>query len=182
MIKINSGWLDPVRRIESPNADDRPADITVDLIVLHNISLPPNEFGGEDIIHLFCNQLDPNKHPYFKTIAHLRVSSHLLIERQGNIVQFVPFHRRAWHAGESCYQGRVACNDFSIGIELEGSDHIPYSEAQYATLFEVLACLLEHYPALNAQQIVGHQHIAPDRKTDPGESFNWTRLRQRFAI
>ncbi len=180
-MKIISGWLDPVRRIESPNADDRPTDSAVDLIVLHNISLPPNEFGGEDIIHLFCNQLDTDKHPYYKSIAHLRVSSHLLIERQGSIIQFVPFHRRAWHAGQSCYQGRIACNDFSIGIELEGCDHIAYSDAQYKTLFAVLDCLIQYYPKLNAQQIVGHQHIAPDRKTDPGESFNWTRLRHHFS-
>ena len=180
-MKIESGWLVPVRRVESPNSDERPLGTTIDLIVLHNISLPPNEFGGPHIVHLFCNQLDADEHPYFKTIASLRVSSHLLVDRSGAIIQFVPFHQRAWHAGQSCYQGRDACNDFSIGIELEGSDQIPYTEAQYAVLFDILAILMRHYPAVTAERIVGHQHIAPQRKTDPGAAFNWKRLRQQFA-
>jgi len=159
----------------SPHHDERPSLIPVDLLVIHNISLPPNEFGGPHIEHLFLATLDPSAHPYFAEIAHLRVSAHVVIHRDGSMVQYVPFHKRAWHAGVSQFGEREACNDFSIGIELEGADDIPYTDAQYQALIEVTKALLQVYPAIATDRIVGHQHIASDRKTDPGPSFDWTR-------
>ena len=163
--------LDPVRYIASPNANERPAGVAVSLIVIHGISLPPGQYGNGAIEALFTNQLDPNKHPDFKKIATLKVSAHLVIERDGKITQFVPFDKRAWHAGDSSYQDRSGCNDFSIGIELEGCDTEPYTEVQYRELAIVTRLLLSRYPTLSAQRIVGHSDIAPERKTDPGPNF-----------
>ncbi len=173
--EIDSGWLRAARRAPSPNQDERPPGVAIDLLVIHNISLPPGEFGGPWIEDLFLNRLDANEHPYFGEIHQLRVSAHLLIDRGGRLTQFVPFDKRAWHAGISCHDGRERCNDFSIGIELEGGDEIPYSDAQYAALRNTTRTLLNHYPALSQQRITGHCDIAPGRKTDPGPAFDWTR-------
>jgi len=173
---IENGWLSGIRRTPSPNFDERPAGATIDLLVIHGISLPPGQFGGGWIEALFGNCLDRSAHPYFQEIDGLLVSSHLVIYRTGEICQFVPFHMRAWHAGESCYEGRSCCNDFSIGIELEGCDDIPYEDAQYSALAAVVRTLMTHYPAITQERITGHSDIAPGRKTDPGESFSWERL------
>ena len=175
-IDTSSGLITPVRYTPSPNCDERPNAEDVSLIVVHNMSLPPNEFGGDGINQLFTNQLDPNEHTYYQEIHELRVSSHLLIRRDGEVVQYVPFHQRAWHAGESSYCGRKGCNDFSIGIELEGADDIPYEDVQYARLNEVIDTLCQAYPDLSRQHITGHCDIAPGRKTDPGPAFDWQRL------
>ncbi len=175
---ITTGLFPDARQTPSPNCDDRPIEAGIDLIVVHGISLPPGEFGGPWINALFTNTLDPTAHPYFRNIQHLRVSTHLLIRRDGELVQYVPLQRRAWHAGQSCFAGRERCNDFSIGIELEGTDTIPYTAAQYRRLAAVIATLLTHYPALSPERIVGHCDIAPGRKTDPGPAFDWSRLRQ----
>ncbi len=179
-MKINdeTGLLDQARQVRSPNYDQRPAGMLPELIVIHNISLPPGEFGGAAIDDLFTNQLDAAAHPYFASIADLRVSAHILIRRDGELVQYVPFGQRAWHAGQSAYAGRTRCNDFSIGIELEGTDDVPYADVQYQQLSALIGCLLGHYPSLSAEHIAGHVDIAPGRKTDPGESFDWQRLRQ----
>lgn len=159
--------------IESPNYDERPRDTDIELIVVHNISLPPNVFGGSYVKDFFLNKLDTQAHPYFKEIGNIKVSSHLLIERSGKLIQFVPFDKRAWHAGESCFQNRQCCNDFSIGIELEGADTIQYTDAQYQVLRAAILCLQIKYPGLSSNQIVGHSDIAPGRKTDPGDAFDW---------
>jgi len=177
-IDVATGLLSPARYLPSPNCDDRPDPRDLSLIVVHNISLPPNEFGGEGIDQLFTNQLDPEEHPYYQQIHTLRVSSHLLIRRDGGIVQYVPFHQRAWHAGESSYCGRSTCNDFSIGIELEGADDIPYEDVQYTRLNEVIETLCNSYPTLSYDHITGHCDIAPGRKTDPGPVFDWQRVSQ----
>lgn len=177
MIDRDTGLLVDARQQPSPNCDDRPAGCEIELLVIHNISLPPGEFGGDYIDQLFCNCLRASDHPYFAGIAGLRVSSHLLIRRDGATVQYVPFGRRAWHAGESRFQGREACNDYSIGIELEGTDDLPYSESQYESLATVTAALMSIYPALDIPRIVGHCDIAPGRKTDPGPAFNWSHYR-----
>jgi AmpD protein len=176
-----TGLLAGARQCPSPNCDDRPADEAPTLIVLHGISLPPGEFGGPWIDQLFTNRLDPGAHPSFATLADLRVSAHVLLRRDGTAVQYVPFHRRAWHAGASCYQGRERCNDYSIGIELEGADDQPYTDAQYAALTATVRALLQAYPALDAARITGHSDIAPGRKTDPGPHFDWPRLRQMLV-
>lgn len=173
-----TGLLDAARRRPSPNHDERPDEMAVDLIVVHGISLPPGEFGGPWIDALFTNALDPDAHPYFRTIADLRVSAHLLIRRDGDLAQYVPFHRRAWHAGVSNFAGRSRCNDFSIGIELEGTDHLPYDDRQYSRLATVIAALRTTYPSLTSDRLVGHADIAPGRKTDPGPAFDWARLRR----
>jgi AmpD protein len=152
-----------------------------ELIVIHNISLPPGEFGGDWIEALFTNRLDPAAHPYFTQVHRLRVSTHLLIRRSGVIIQFVPFHQRAWHAGKSNYCGRDQCNDFSIGIELEGTDDIDYESVQYKKLAEVIRALVAAYPSLSRDRIAGHEHIAPGRKTDPGPAFDWGRFRLLLA-
>lgn len=170
-------WLIPARHCPSPNCNERPDLASIRLIVVHGISLPPGEFGGPWIDALFCNQLDPLQHPYFESIAALTVSAHLLIRRDGEIVQYVPFDKRAWHAGQSCWQGCDNCNDFSIGIELEGTDSLPYTNVQYEQLAKVVHLLNRHYP-LTQHQLAGHSDIAPGRKTDPGESFEWPRLHQ----
>ena len=181
-LKVVSGsWLSGAVRVLSPNSDERPADQAVDLLVIHSISLPPGEYGGPYIDQLFTNTLDPNRHSYFPQLMGLRVSSHLLIRRDGRCVQYVPFTRRAWHAGVSSFEGRSACNDFSIGVELEGTDQDPYTDAQYATLVASTRCLMDAFPHITPQRIVGHSDIAPGRKTDPGPAFDWDRYRLLLA-
>jgi AmpD protein len=170
---IMEGCLRQAQQCASPNCNERPPNTEISLLVIHNISLPPGEYGGGFVQALFCNELDCSVHPYFSRLAQLQVSAHLLIEREGRILQFVPFHQRAWHAGESVYQGRDNCNDFSIGIELEGCDDEPYTEQQYRALADVTRTLLESYPALAPDRIVGHSTIAPGRKSDPGPAFDW---------
>ncbi|HAO32822.1 MAG TPA: 1,6-anhydro-N-acetylmuramyl-L-alanine amidase AmpD [Candidatus Competibacter sp.] len=176
-----TGLLDAARFRPSPHCDDRPADVAVDLIVVHGISLPPGDFGGPWIDALFTHALDPDAHPYFQTLAGLRVSAHLLVRRNGELLQYVPFHRRAWHAGESVYAGRCRCNDFSIGIELEGTDQLPYDDRQYPRLAAAITALRAAYPTLHPDRLAGHSDIAPGRKTDPGPSFDWNRLRRLLA-
>lgn len=171
-------WLDEARRIPSPNCDARPDFCTIDLLVIHNISLPPGQFGGPYIDRLFLNTLCPDDHPYFAGIAGLRVSSHLLIDRQGRVTQYVPFTHRAWHAGVSVFHGRERCNDFSIGIELEGTDDSPYAEAQYRQLASVTRVLTAAWPGITPGHIVGHADISPGRKTDPGPAFDWRGYRR----
>jgi len=171
------GWLSDVSRCCSPNYNERPDEAMISLLVIHNISLPPGQFGGGYIHDFFTNQLNPGGDPFFTEIADMQVSAHLLIERTGTVTQFVPFAKRAWHAGRSCFQQRENCNDFSIGIELEGTDAEPYTDEQYQTLSTITHVLMGHYPALVAQNIVGHSDIAPGRKTDPGPSFDWERYR-----
>lgn len=171
-----SGLLEGATYIESPNFDTRPDDTDISLLVLHNISLPPGEFGGQGITQLFTNQLDKGEHPYYEDIHHLEVSSHLLIRRDGTVIQYVPFHLRAWHAGVSCFAGRTVCNDYSIGIELEGTDDKLFRDAQYWTLEKVLHALITAYPSLSPEKITGHEQIAPMRKTDPGPCFDWHRV------
>ncbi len=170
----DDGWLSLACRCPSPNFNQRP-DTPISLVVVHNISLPPCQFGGSYIEQLFTNCLNPNEHPYFAQIAHLQVSAHLLIRRTGEVVQFVSFTARAWHAGQSLYQGRANCNDFSIGIELEGADEIPYEQVQYQQLAKIICGLKKSYPAI-AEHITGHSNIAPERKTDPGPAFDWSML------
>ena len=172
-----SGLIDIARQVPSPNFDERPDNCRPELIVIHNISLPPGEFGGSAIDAFFTNKLNAAAHPYFAEISNMRVSAHVLIERDGRIVQYVPFTKRAWHAGASCYNGRTACNDFSIGIELEGTDDLPYTDSQYRQLAALIDALLIAYPGLSAERMVGHSDIAPGRKTDPGVSFDWRRLK-----
>lgn len=173
---IDQGWISVATVVASPNTDLRPDEADISLLVIHNISLPPGQFGGCHVAELFTNTLDPTSHPYFTEIADLKVSAHLLIDRQGAVTQFVPFHRRAWHAGVSHFDGRSACNDYSIGIELEGTDTEPYADQQYACLGQVTECLMAEYPALTAKRIRGHSDIAPSRKTDPGPAFDWQRF------
>jgi AmpD protein len=176
IIDRDEGVLASARQCPSPNQDARPAGAEIDLVVLHGISLPPGRYGGGEIEALFCNKLGWNCHPYFDAIRGLRVSAHLLLRRDGELVQFVPFAARAWHAGESCFRGQANCNDRSIGIELEGEDETAYDDRQYAALIPVLGALLRHYPALSARRIAAHSDIAPGRKTDPGPAFDWLRL------
>ncbi|ORU91513.1 MAG: N-acetyl-anhydromuranmyl-L-alanine amidase [Cycloclasticus sp. symbiont of Bathymodiolus heckerae] len=178
---IQNGLLSGAIFKESPNQNGRPDSNDIHLIIVHGISLPPEEFGGSCIDDFFLNQLDPTQHSYFEEIHQLKVSSHLLIRRDGSITQYVPFHHRAWHAGVSCHNGKENCNDFSIGIELEGADHILYTEEQYLELSRCCDSLIEHYPALSKEAIVGHCDIAPGRKTDPGESFDWTKFRSLLS-
>jgi len=178
---VTAGWLAPARAVPSPNCDGRPAGCAVDLLVIHGISLPPGQYGGPWIDALFTNSLDPAAHPYFREVADLRVSAHLLIRRDGELVQYVSFERRAWHAGRSCYRGREGCNDYSIGIELEGDDDHPYEAVQYGALADVCQTLFQAYPSLSPQHIVGHCDIAPGRKSDPGPHFDWVRLRALLA-
>ena len=170
------GLLRPARQCPSPNQDERPDGAEPELVVIHGISLPPGEFGGPHIEALFTNSLDPNGHPYFESIAHLRVSAHLLVRRDGELVQFVPLERRAWHAGDSSFRGRDWCNDYAIGIELEGIDDVSYTDEQYGCLAAVLNTIIATYPEINARKIAAHSDIAPGRKTDPGPAFDWLRL------
>lgn len=174
---IGELWLPGLPRQPSPNADERPDGCMVDLLVIHNISLPPGQFGGPFIDDLFLNRLDPTVHPYFRGIAHLEVSAHLLIRRDGAAEQFVALDRRAWHAGQSAFCGRACCNDFSVGIELEGTDDTPFSDAQYARLTDLTRAVRQLFPAIGGDRIVGHSEIAPGRKTDPGPCFDWGRYR-----
>jgi len=176
-MKISQGVLDVAEWLPSPNFGPRP-ETEVSLLVIHNISLPPGQFGGGYIQQFFQNELAVEKHPYFAEIAELQVSSHLLIERSGHLVQFVNLNERAWHAGVSCYQGSENCNDYSIGIELEGCDDQAYTQQQYQILAQVTRALMAQYPAIDAERIVGHEDIAPGRKTDPGPAFDWQHYRQ----
>jgi len=169
----DAGWLSAARRVPSPNCDERPEDEQVRLIVIHAISLPPDEFGGPGIIQLFTNCLDPAAHPYFSQIRGLQVSAHFLLRRDGELIQFVPCSKRAWHAGASNWLGRENCNNFSIGIELEGCDRRPFEEAQYQGLNSLLTELRRRYPIA---AVVGHSDVAPGRKTDPGPCFDWLRV------
>ena len=168
------GLVGNARYIASPNCDERPADCAIELLVVHHISLPPGEFGGNGIVDFFTNRLDPEAHPFYASIAGAKVSAHFLIRRDGELIQFVPCARRAWHAGESSWKGRARCNDFSIGIELEGTGATPFAEAQYGRLAEVTRALTARYPIAD---IAGHSDIAPGRKSDPGPSFDWARYR-----
>jgi N-acetyl-anhydromuramoyl-L-alanine amidase len=181
-LENNSAWLTGVRRVSSPNCDPRPEGNAIDLLVIHCISLPPGEYGGDGIDRLFTNSLDPAAHPYYETIADLRVSAHALIDREGGITQYVPFEHRAWHAGASSFCGRNDCNDFSIGIELEGCDDQPYEQAQYETLAQLTRLLMQAWPGITQERIVGHADIAPGRKTDPGPAFDWTYYRELLKI
>ena len=175
-IDTDSGLIEPARQSPSPNCDDRPGGAAPGLLVVHGISLPPGEFGGPQIEQLFTNRLDWDSHPYFQEIRGLEVSAHLLIRRDGEVIQFVPFTKRAWHAGESLFRGRPCCNDFSIGIELEGEDETPYSDKQYAVLAAVVNAILAAYPGITGRELAAHADIAPGRKTDPGPAFDWLRL------
>lgn len=171
-MKINAkGWVSGLHRFATPNCDSRPPNTAIDLLVIHNISLPPGEFGGSAITQLFTNTLDLAAHPYYAQLKDLKVSAHFLIRRNGQIMQFVPCTKRAWHAGVSSWQGRMACNDFSIGVEMEGSDHVPFTDPQYTALIKLTRRLKRAYPI---RYITGHSDIAPERKTDPGQHFDWT--------
>lgn len=176
-MQISNHRLDSAKCLPSPNCDARPNPDDISLLVIHCISLPPEEFGGDAINQLFCNCLNPDQHPYFQEIYQLKVSTHILIRRDGDIVQYVPFNQRAWHAGVSCFLGRERCNDFSIGIELEGSINQAYTDRQYQQLTEITRRLLANYPGLSRERIVGHSDIAPGRKDDPGPWFDWLRYR-----
>jgi AmpD protein len=180
-VDLDSGLMRSVRQVASPNFDARPTGVEADLIVVHGISLPPGEFGGPWIERLFTNTLPLDLHPYFAEIGALRVSSHLLVARDGDLTQFVKFTDRAWHAGQSSYDGRPACNDFSIGVELEGVDTLDYEAAQYDVLAAVVAALCEAYPRLSADRVVGHSDVSPGRKTDPGPAFDWERARRAIS-
>jgi AmpD protein len=180
-MNMQIGVVCGVRQVLSPHCDERPVGVAPELIVVHGISLPPGEFGGAWIEKLFCGNLPATAHPYFATLAGARVSAHVLIQRDGTLVQFVPFGLRAWHAGVSSYEGRSACNDFSIGIELEGTDELAYEAAQYASLAALITALLRAYPTLSAARVVGHSDIAPGRKSDPGDAFDWPLMRRLIA-
>lgn len=177
-----NGWLQGVRRVPSVNFNDRPENTWVDLLIIHNISLPSGEFSADDVScsyidDLFCNKLDANAHPTFVSLQLLKVSAHFLISRQGVVTQYVPLTKRAWHAGISQWQGRENCNDYSVGIELEGTDNTPYTDEQYAVLTQLTHMLIQQYPAITLERIVGHCDVAPGRKTDPGDAFDWLRYR-----
>lgn len=171
--------LGGTRFIPSPNFDERPAGCDISLLVIHNISLPPDEFGGNGVIELFTNSLDLEAHPYYSQLRGLKVSAHFFIRRSGEIIQFVPCEKRAWHAGESCWQGRNRCNDYSIGIELEGADAVPFTDAQYTALVSLTGVLRKTYPI---SSIAGHSDVAPGRKTDPGPCFDWARYRAALQV
>ena len=173
------GWLQSARRIDSPNFGPRPAGVAIDLVVVHSISLPPGEYGGDAIERLFTNRLDPHAHPYFEALRDLRVSAHFVIRRDGALLQFVSCLKRAWHAGASSWNGRADCNDFSIGIELEGLEGDSFEDAQYERLVGILVALRARYPI---RAVAGHEHVAPGRKHDPGAGFDWSRLRCREGL
>ncbi len=182
-LNINDqGWLEGAEIITSPNFESRPDEGDISLVVVHGISLPPGEYGGGFIQQFFTNQLDPHQHAYFAEIEGLKVSAHCLIERNGHLIQFVSFKDRAWHAGDSCWQDRDNCNDFSIGIELEGNDDEAYTDAQYDQLAALVIALRKQYPAISAKSICGHSDIAPGRKTDPGPYFDWAKLEQLTSL
>ena len=184
LLKLDSqhAWFESIRKHPSPHCDARPLGTEIELIVVHGISLPPGEFGGHFIEDLFTGTLDENIHPFFKEIAQLRVSAHLLIRRDGEVIQYVSLQQRAWHAGISSFQGRTQCNDFSIGIELEGCDDVPYTELQYQQLARIITTLQQTWSNLTQERIVGHSDIAPERKTDPGHAFDWHYLYQLLAF
>ncbi|GAA5526155.1 1,6-anhydro-N-acetylmuramyl-L-alanine amidase AmpD [Microbulbifer aestuariivivens] len=174
--QVENGWLSGARRVPSPHCNDRPDGAAIDLLVIHSISLPPGQYGGPYIDDFFQGHLDTSAHPYFEEIGALQVSAHLLIDREGVVTQYVPFDRRAWHAGQSEFCGRSNCNDFSIGIELEGIDTDTYTDAQYSVLAEVAAAIMAAYPGVGPDTITGHSDIAPGRKLDPGPGFLWQRF------
>lgn len=172
------GLVVAARSMPSPNCDDRPDGASIDLLVIHNISLPPGEFGGRGVEALFTNSLNPADHPYYQTIQGLKVSAHFFIHRDGELIQFVPCLKRAWHAGLSNWRGRERCNDFSIGIELEGTDDLPFTNQQYSTLGRLTRVLVATYPI---KDVVGHSDVSPGRKTDPGNCFDWARYRLFYS-
>ncbi|MGJ8690238.1 MAG: 1,6-anhydro-N-acetylmuramyl-L-alanine amidase AmpD [Gammaproteobacteria bacterium] len=178
---INKHRLTTAKQLASPNFSERTQAAKIELLVIHNISLPPGQFGGGYIETFFSNQLNPDDHPYFRDIAQLTVSAHLLIDRLGHMTQFVPFDKKAWHAGASSFEGRDNCNDFSIGIELEGCDDEPFTALQYERLVSVTQQLMAEYPDITLDRIVGHSDIAPGRKTDPGPHFDWALFRAQCA-
>ena len=180
-VETTTGLLIGVRQVLSPHCDARPPGMLPELIIVHGISLPPNEFGGPWIDRLFTGTLAWDAHPYFRQIEGLRASAHVVIRRDGQLTQYVPFGERAWHAGVSQYRTRSGCNDFSVGVELEGTDDIAYTDAQYAQLVELIAALIEAYPSLSPEHLVGHSDVAPRRKSDPGPYFEWRRLRARLS-
>lgn len=181
-MEIINGQLTQAAQCPSPNVNQRPNKADICLLVIHNISLPPGEFGTGCVQQFFQNQLNVEEHPYFQEIEGLQVSSHLLIERNGEVTQFVNFDDRAWHAGVSSFEGREACNDFSIGIELEGTDDTPYADEQYQSLLAVAKAIMKAYPRITLDRVVGHCDIAPGRKTDPGAAFDWQWFRQQLGL
>tara|TARA_R110002072_G_scaffold172728_5_gene327073 strand:- start:17364 stop:17909 length:546 start_codon:yes stop_codon:yes gene_type:complete len=181
-MKIYDGWCDQAKRVISPNFNKRPVNSSVNLLVIHNISLPPDQFDHPYIELFFQNQLPYEEHPYFECLKGVEVSSHFLIKRDGQIIQFVSCNDRAWHAGASSFCGEYNCNDFSIGIELEGADTIPYTDEQYQSLDVLTTGIQAAYPEITKDRITGHQHIAPSRKTDPGESFDWPRYLECLSV
>ncbi|WP_268248170.1 1,6-anhydro-N-acetylmuramyl-L-alanine amidase AmpD [Paludibacterium paludis] len=178
MTLLPSGWIAEARQVVSPNCNERPQR-GVDLLVVHNISLPPYQYGGDDVEKLFTNCLDPSGHPFYESLRELRVSAHFFVRRDGELVQFVPVGRRAWHAGVSSWRGRDGCNDFSVGVEMEGCDFEPFSDAQYRTLIALARCLMRDQPLAG---MTGHEDIAPNRKTDPGPWFDWERVRRAVGL
>lgn len=180
-VDASTGLVKGVRVAVSPNHDVRPDGAAIDTLVIHSISLPPGQYGGPGVEQLFANQLDPDAHPYYREIAGLKVSAHLFVRRDGGVVQFVPLHRRAWHAGESWCEGRARVNDFSIGIELEGTDIDLFTDVQYARLADVTRALMQAYPTLSPRHIYAHSDVAPGRKTDPGSGFDWDRYLQMLV-
>lgn len=180
-IDHRTGLVEPVKFVASPNYDQRPLGSCIDCVVLHCISLPPGCYGGSEIEEFFCNCLDHTRHRYFEQIAGIRVSAHFLIRRHGQLVQFVSTLDRAWHAGESSFRGRSNVNNFSIGIELEGTEDQLFDELQYQTLFPLIRLLAKTYPNITSEGVVGHSDIAPGRKTDPGNHFDWARLRSEIV-
>lgn len=180
-LQLSDHWLSTARRIPSPNCNQRPGEAEVSLLLIHNISLPPGEFGGDCIEQFFTNCLDCSAHAAFEDLDGVEVSSHLVIDREGQVSQFVPFNQRAWHAGVSVFEGRENCNDFSIGIELEGTDDSPYTDSQYHQLVAICQLLMKSYPAISPARIVGHCDVAPSRKTDPGAAFDWAFFRGQLG-
>ena len=178
----SNGWYDNARHVPSPYFDARPKADDISLLVVHNISLPPGQFGGPYIEQFFTGKLDPAEHPFFKVIHQMGVSAHCLIRRDGEVVQFVSFLDRAWHAGQSSFAGRERCNDYSIGIELEGSDFVAYTELQYQSLAQLTETLVSNFPQITRQRITGHQYIAPLRKTDPGLVFDWKKYQGQLSF
>lgn len=181
-LHIAEGWLNTAKQLPSPHFDLRPNEQDISLLIIHYISLPPEEFGSHYIDDFFLGKLDCNAHPYFAQLVNIRVSSHCFINRKGEITQYVNFNHRAWHAGISVFQGREKCNDFSIGIELEGSNEIPFTEQQYLSLIKLTKSIMQHYPHITADRIVGHCDVAPERKIDPGQYFNWQKYLSALEI
>ena len=180
-LATQTGLIQPAKQAGSPNHDRRPDRLAIDALIVHAISLPPGQYGGDYVRQFFCNQLDCSAHPYFEHLRSLRVSAHFFIARTGELTQFVPTHRRAWHAGVSCFRGRERVNDFSIGVELEGCDDDAFEPEQYAMLIRLSHCLIGHYPGIQPDNIVGHDTIAAGRKTDPGPFFDWPRFRSELG-